>query len=196
MDEEMAALKTNDTWELTTLPKGKKIVGYRWVFTPKFRANRTLERLKARLVAKGYTQTQGLDYGETFDLVAKFNIVRVLIALAAKCDWEILQLDVKNAFLHDELEEEVYMQLLPGCQLTRKPNQVCKLKKALYGLKQSPRAWFGRFTRALIGLDNHQARGDHTLFIKHSYSGGAVTILLVYVDDILVTGGDVDEIVD
>ena len=118
-----------------------------------------LERLKARLVAKGYTQTQGIDYGETFAPVAKFNTVRVLVALSAKCRWDILQLDVKNAFLHGELEEEVYMQLPPGYHLTDKPNQVCKLKKALYGLKQSPRAWFGRFTKAMIELKYHQARG-------------------------------------
>ena len=126
--------------------------------------------------------------------MAKFNTVRVLIASAAKCDREILQLDVKNAFLHGKLEEEVYMQLPPGYQLTSKPNQVCKLKKALYGLKQLPKAWFGRFTRALIDLEYHQARGDHALFIKHCGNGGAVTILLVYVDDILITGGDVEEI--
>ena len=145
------------------------------------------------MVAKGYTQTQGIDYGETFAPVAKFNTVRLFIALAAKCEWEILQFDVKNAFLHGELEEEVYMQLPPRYKLTNKANQVCKLKKALYGLKQSPRAWFGRFTKAMIDLNYHQARGDHALFIKHSVTG-AITLLLVYVDDILITGGDVDDV--
>ena len=194
MDEEMAALEKNDTWKLATLPEGKKVVGCRWVFTPKFQADRTLERLKARLVAKGYTQTQGLDYGETFAPMAKFNTVRVLIALAAKCNWDILQLDVKNAFLHGELEEEVYMQPPPGYPLSNQPNQVCKLKKALYGLKQSPRAWFSCFTNAMIDLNYHQARGDHALFVKHDGRSGAVTILLVYVDDILITGGDIEEI--
>ena len=144
-------------------------------------------------MAKGYTQTQGIDYGDTFAPVAKFNTVRVLISLAAKCDWEILQFDVKNAFLHGELEEEVYMQLPPGYQLTDKPNQACKLKKALYGLKQSPKAWFGRFTKVMRHLEYHHARGDHAMFIKHSTSG-AVTLLLVYVDDILITGGNVAEI--
>ena len=194
MDEERAALEKNDTWELATPPKGKKVVGCRWVFTPKFQADRTLERLKARVVVKGYTQTQGLDYGETFAPVAKFNMVRVLIALAAKCDWDILQLDVKNSFLHGELEEEVYMQSPPGYPLSNQSNQVCKLKKALYVLKQSPRAWFGRFTNAMINLNYHQARGDHALFVKHNGRSGAVTILLVYVDDILITGGDIEEI--
>ena len=140
MDEDMAALAKNNMWELTTLPKGKKLVGCRWVFTPKFQVDRTLERLKARLVAKGYAQTEGLDYGETFAPVEKFNTVQVLIAVAAKCDWEILQFDVKNAFLRGELEEEVYMHLPPGYHLTNKDNQVCKLKKVLYGLKQSPKA--------------------------------------------------------
>ena len=127
MDEEMTALRRNDTWEITTLSHGKKAIGCRWVFTPKFQADRTLERLKARLVAKGYTQTEGIDYGETFAPVAKFNTVRVLIALAAKCRWDILQFDVKNAFLHGELEEEVYMQLPPGYHLTDYQNQVCRL---------------------------------------------------------------------
>ena len=193
MDEEMSAFEKNNTWEITALLQGKKAIGCRWVFTPKFRPDRMLERLKARLVAKGYTQTQGIDYGETFAPVAKFNTVRVLVALSAKCRWDILQLDVKNAFLHGELEEEVYMQLPPVYHLTDKPNQVCKLKKALYGLKQSPRAWFGRFTKAMIELKYHQARGDHALFIKHN-AVGKTTILLVYVDDILITGGDTDEI--
>ena len=82
MDKEMTALEKNSTWEITTLPRGKKAIGCHWVFTPKFQANRTLERLKPILVAKDYTQAQGIDYGETFAPVAKFNTVRVLIALA------------------------------------------------------------------------------------------------------------------
>nr|KYP49032.1 Retrovirus-related Pol polyprotein from transposon TNT 1-94 [Cajanus cajan] len=71
-------------------------------------------------------------------------------------------------------------------------NTVCKLKKALYGLKQSPRAWFGRFTKVMTGLGYKQSQGDHTLFFKHSKSGG-VTMLLVYVDDIILTGDDKEE---
>ena len=75
----------------------------------------------------------------------------------------------------------------------KKPDQVCKLKKVLYGLKKSPRAWFGRFTKAMIDLKYHQARGDHALFTKQSVTG-AVIILFVYVDDILITRGDIEEI--
>jgi len=99
---------------------------------------------------------------------------------------------VKNAFLHGELEEEIYMDLPPGYDGQVAVGTVCKLKKALYGLKQSPRAWFGRFTKVMTNLGYKQSQGDHTLFIKHSVSGG-VTILLVYVDDIIVTGDDKEE---
>ena len=90
------------------------------------------------------------------------------------------QFDVKNAFLHGSLEEEVYMEIPLGYK-------VCRLKKALYGLKQSPRAWFGRFTQAMVSLGYKQSQGDHTLFIKHSQDG-KLTLLLVYVDDIIITG--------
>ena len=132
------------------LPVRKKPVGCRWVFTIKYKADADIERFKARLVAKGYSQTYGVDYAETFAPVAKINTVRILLSLAVNLDWLLHQFDVKNAFLHGHLREEVYMALPPGCNLQMEGSkQVCRLQKSLYGLKQSPRAWFGRFTSSM-----------------------------------------------
>ena len=107
MNEEMRALQKNSTWEVVDLPKGKIPVGCRWVFTIKYKADGTIERCKARLVAKGYTQTYGIDYMETFSPVAKINTIRILLSLAVNLDWPLHQFDVKNAFLHGTLQEEV-----------------------------------------------------------------------------------------
>ena len=157
MQEEMRALKKNDTWDFVDLPNGKRAVGCKWVFTIKHKADGSVERYKARLVAKGFTQTYGIDYKETFAPVAKMNSIRVLISLAANQDWPLHQLDVKNAFLHGDLEEEVYMELPPGLKLPASNGKVCKLKKALYGLRQSPRAWFERFSRAMQKFGYNQS---------------------------------------
>ncbi|RVW60561.1 Retrovirus-related Pol polyprotein from transposon RE1 [Vitis vinifera] len=109
---EMSALEKTSTWEIVDLPKDKNMVGCKWIFTIKHRANGSVERLKARLVAKGFTQAYGVDYQETF--VAKLNVVRVLLSLAANMDWSLNQLDVKKAFLIGDLEEKVYMEIPPG----------------------------------------------------------------------------------
>ena len=113
------------------------------------------------------------------------------MALPTYYSWKLQQFDVKNVFLLGDLEEEIFMEPLPGFDngFSRK---VCKLKKALYGLKQSPRAWFDHFSKAMRHMGYRQSRGDHTLFLKHS-STGRMTVLLVYVDDIIVTGDDLDE---
>ena len=99
------------------------------------------------------------------------------------------QFDVKNAFLHGELFEEVYKDLPQGCLVSEKQSQkVYRLKKSLYGLKQSPRAWFGRFTKSMRAFGYCQINSDHTLFLKKHH--GKITTLIVYVDDIVVTGND------
>ena len=146
MEAEMDALQKNKTWELVDLPSRKKPMGYKWVFAVKFKVDGSLEWYKARLVAKGYTKTYGVDYQETFALVAKMNIVKMLLPLTVNFNWKLQQYDVKNAFLHGELEEEIYMSIPPRFG-GGDGNKVCRLKKAPYGLKQSPRAWFRRLPR-------------------------------------------------
>lgn len=112
----------------------KKPVRFRWVFTVKYKSDGSLERSKARLVAKGYTQTYSIDYLETFAPVAKMNMVRVLLSLAANFGWNLQQFDVKNAFLHGDLEEEIYMEVPLGFSSTNEEQVACRLKKALYRL--------------------------------------------------------------
>ena len=136
MNEEMAALEANDTWELVPLPSGKKAIGCKWVYKTKHNVDGNIEHHKARLVAKGYAQTYGIDYEETFAPVAKMTTVRAVIAVAASRGWIMHQMDVKNAFLNGELQEEVYMDQPPGYVDPGYPDYVCRLLKALYGLKQ------------------------------------------------------------
>ncbi|GJV87558.1 retrovirus-related pol polyprotein from transposon TNT 1-94 [Tanacetum coccineum] len=192
MEEEIKALIKNNTWEKRVLPPGKKTVGCRWVFTIKYKPDGTIERYKARLVAKGHTQTYGIDYSETFSPVAKINTIRVLISIAANKGWPLHQFDVKNAFLHGELKEEIYMEAPRGFTDSFGEREVCLLKKSLYGLKQSPRAWFGRFTLAMKHYGFKQSNSDHTLFLKQR--GNLITCLIIYVDDMIITGNDKEEI--
>ena len=166
MDEEMRALLQNNTWVMVDLPKGKKPVGCRWVYTLKYKSDGSLDRYKARLVARGYTQTYGIDYQETFAPVAKLNTISILISLAVNLDWQLNQYDIKNAFLHGDLKEEIYMDCPLAYEGMSNSRKVCKLQKALYGLKQSPRAWFGRFSQVMKILGYHQCNGEHTLFSK------------------------------
>ena len=192
IQEEMKALQKNKTWDLVSLPKGKRTVGCKWVFFIKHNADGSIERYKARLVAKGCTQTYGIDYQETFSPVAKLNTIRVLLSLVANLDWPLHQFDVKNAFLHGDLKEEVYMDIPPGYTTSSSTKVVCKLQRALYGLKQSPRAWFGRFSLAMKKYGFQQSNSDHTLFLKRQQ--GKVTALIIYVDDMIITGDDKEEI--
>ena len=131
----METLEKNNTCKLVPLPSGEKPVGWKWVYTVKYKADGTIERYKTRLVTKGFTQTFGVVYLETFALVAKMNTIRVILPLVANHDWNFHPFDVKNAFLHGNLEGEIYMEVPPGHTGQIKANIVCKLKKTLHELK-------------------------------------------------------------
>ena len=108
MRHEIKALEDNHTWEITKLPKDKKAIGCKWVYKIKYKADGDIDRFKARVVAKGYNQKEGLDYQETFSPVVKMVNVRIVIPLATAKQWKIHQMDVFNAFLQRDLNEEVY----------------------------------------------------------------------------------------
>ena len=190
MDEELSALHKTGTWDLVPLPPGKTVVGCRWVYKIKTNSDGSIERYKARLVAKGYSQQYGMDYEETFAPVAKMTTIRTLIAVASVRQWHISQLDVKNAFLNGDLQEEVYMAPPPG--VSHDSGYVCKLKKALYGLKQAPRAWFEKFSIVISSLGFASSSHDSALFVKCTDAGRI--ILSLYVDDMIITGDDIDGI--
>ncbi len=135
MQEEYDSLMANNTWTLVPLPIGKKPVFCKWVFKIKQGANGEVERYKAKLVVRGFTQTYGVDYNETFALVAKFTSIRCILALAALEDMEIHQMDVKTTFFNGELEEKIYMEQPQGFVHQGGEHLVCKLHKSLYGLK-------------------------------------------------------------
>ncbi|RVW46868.1 Retrovirus-related Pol polyprotein from transposon RE2 [Vitis vinifera] len=125
MVDEMAALHSNGTWDLVVLPSGKSTIGCRWVYAVKVGPDGQVDHFKARLVAKGYTQVYDSDYGDTFSLVAKIASVRLLLSMAAMCSWPLYQLDIKNAFLHGDLVEEVYMEQPPGFVAQGESGLVC-----------------------------------------------------------------------
>jgi histone deacetylase 1/2 len=184
MDSEHQALLRNQTCKLVPRLKGKNIIGCKWVFKVKRKADETIDKYKARLVAKGYKQRYGIDYEDTFSPVVKAVTIRLILSLAVSRDWCLRQLDVQNAFLHGILEEEVYMCQPPVYVGSTRPDYVCKLEKALYGLKQGPRAWYRRLCDKLQALGFVPSKADTSLFY---YNKGKHTIfVLVYVDDIIV----------
>ncbi|KAI3730698.1 hypothetical protein L1987_61872 [Smallanthus sonchifolius] len=191
MNEEMEALNRNNTWTLVHLPKGRKPIGCRWIYKIKYKSNGEIERYKARLVAKGYSQKEGVDFYETFSPVVKMTTIRCVIAIAVEHNWSLFQLDVNNAFLYGDLQEDVYM-CLPEGYFSETETKVCKLNKSLYGLKQAPRMWNEKLVGALLEVGFVQSKCDYSLFVKIEKS--MLIVLLVYVDDIVVTGNDLTEI--
>lgn len=166
-------------------------MGRKWVYSVKYPDDGSVDQCKARLIAKGFTQVPGKDFGATFAPVAKLTTIYLIVSLATSHSWPLHQLDIKNTFLHGELLETIYMDPPSSFRAEREyAGKVCRLRKSLYGLKQSPKAWFGRFSNVILSMDFVQCHSDHICFI-HRHSNGHCIILVVYVDDIILTGDDV-----
>lgn len=186
-DDEYESLLANDTWDLLEPPPGTKVIPSKWVFKIKRDANGNLDRFKARLVVKGFHQREGIDYTEVFAPTAKYVTFRAFMSVAAVKDLELRHLDIKTAFLNGILEEEVWMQQPEG-YVQGGPHLACKLKRALYGLKQAPRAWHTRLHKELTSMGFTQSLADPGLYF--AFVNGVNTLLLIYVDDILVACSD------
>jgi hypothetical protein len=153
-------------------------------------ANGSVDRYKARLVAKGFTQVPGKNFGSTFTPIVKLTYVRLLVSLAASHSWPLHQLDIKNFFLYGDLLETIYMDTIPRFRAEGEyAGKVFRLCKSLYGLKQSPRAWFSHFSDVILSMEFFRCQSDHTCFIRRHPNSRCI-ILLVYVDDIILTGDD------
>ncbi|CAJ2649804.1 unnamed protein product [Trifolium pratense] len=185
MKDEYDALIENKTWELVPRPSNANVIRSLWIFRHKKKSDGSFERYKAQLVGNGANQQSGVDCGETFSPVVKPATIRTVLSIALSKSWCLHQLDVKNAFLHGNLDETVYMHQPPGFRDPQYPEHVCLLKKSLYGLKQAPRAWYQRFTDYVAKLGFSHSISDHSLFIYHH--GNDTAYILLYVDDIILT---------
>jgi len=209
--DELNTLIDMGTWKLVPLPKGRKAVGCRMVLKRKFNLDGTVSRWKARAVLKGYAQREHIDYEETFAPVGKLETFRYLMALANRKDWNLRQIDFKNAFLNAKMDKELYMDIPPGMEFlmdlkTLAEGTVCKLIRGLYGAKQSPALWNKHLDEYLRSIGFQSSTSDPCLYVateKCLKSGKAddsfvptkldqghdnVVYILAYVDDCVITG--------
>ncbi|CAA7042096.1 unnamed protein product [Microthlaspi erraticum] len=186
MIDEINSHIRNHTWHLVRNIDVDNIVGNMWIFTIKRKPDGSVERYKARIVAKGYNQRPGIDYHETFSPVVKPATIRIVLSTAVSRNWPLQQFDVNNAFLQGRLEDEVYMKQPTGFRDKDNPDAVCKLNKAIYGLKQAPRAWYNELRTFLLQAGFTNSVADASLFIYNK--NGILLYMLVYVDDIIITG--------
>ncbi|KAI3813170.1 hypothetical protein L1987_17887 [Smallanthus sonchifolius] len=192
MKAELESINKNETWKLTDLPSNHKAIGLKWVFKTKRDASGKITKHKARLVAKGYVQRQGIDFEEVFAPVARIETVRLILAVAAYNEWEVHHLDVKSAFLHGDLMEEVYVSQPEGFVKTGSEGKVYKLSKALYGLRQAPRAWNMKLDHTLKSLGFEKCNLEQAVYTRRNKD--STLLIRVYVDDLIVTGTPKKEI--
>lgn len=195
-DDEMNSLRRNHTWDLVDKPVNRKIISCRWLYKVKPGIEGIEpERHKARLIARGFTQEEGIDYQEVFAPVVKHVSIRMLLSLVVNLDLELEQMDVKTAFLHGNLDEDIYMQEPEGYVLKGKEHRVCLLKRSLYGLKQSPRQWNKRFDQFMKKKGFCRSEHDMCVYTK-KLSEGERVYLLLYVDDMLIAAKNIADVIE
>ncbi|WRX21874.1 Reverse transcriptase [Theobroma cacao] len=170
-----------------SLNGNRNIIGVKWIFKKKLNPDGSRNRCKARLVAKGYSQLPSVDYGKTFAPVARYDTIKLLLALAAALKWNVYHLDIKSAFLNGILEKEIYIDQPEGFELLSRENKVYKLHKTLYGLKQAPKRWYSRINDHLIHRGFVKSKNEAILYTLES-GNKLLLIVSLYVDDLLVTG--------
>ncbi|GJT58743.1 retrovirus-related pol polyprotein from transposon TNT 1-94 [Tanacetum coccineum] len=188
MQEEIHEFDRLDVWELVPPPDSAMIIALKWIYKVKLDEYGDVLKNKARLVAKGFHQEEGLDFEESFTLVARLEAIRIFIANAANKNMTVYQMDVKTAFLNGELKEEVYVHQPKGFVDPERPHHVYRLKKALYGLKQAPRAWYDTLSKFLLAQGFSKGVVDPTLFIRKT--GKHTLHVQIYVDDIIFASTD------
>jgi hypothetical protein len=172
--------RSTTPWDLVP----RELVRCRWVYRAKSATDGQINRYKARLVAKGFQQVHGIDYDKTFTPVVKMDSIRLTLAIAAAKGWEVHQMDVKNAFLHGDLYEEIYMEQPQG--FMQDSSLVCRLKKSLYDLKKAPRAWYAKMDSYLLSQNFVRCKSNPNVYILRTVD--SLLLLVLYVNDLLITG--------
>ena len=186
----MEFLHKNQTWELIKNPESKKTIGCKWIFKLKEGIHSVEpKRFKARLVAKLFTHKKGVDFTEVFSPVVKHTSIRLILSLVAIYDLHLEHMDVKTAFLHGKLKEEIVTDQPEGFIDLKRPDWVCLLRKSLYGLKQSPRQWYLRFDNHMQKLNFQRCNFDCCVYFKR-VNKGDLFYLILYVDNMLLACRD------
>jgi hypothetical protein len=192
MAKEMRSIMENKTWELVDPPANCRPIGLKWVYKEKRNEHEIVVKHKARLVAKGYVQREGVDFKEVFAPVVRMESVRLLLAMAATKEWEVHHMDVKSAFLSDELIEEVYVKQPLGFIVPGQEHKVLRLRKALYGPREAPRAWNIKLDESLVSLGFTKCATEHALYTRKKKQ--STLVVGVYVDDLIITGARMQDI--
>jgi hypothetical protein len=191
MEKELDSLEDNGTWEITSKPTGRSSVSNKWVFKTKRDEEGNIIKHKARLVARGFSQKFGVDFGETYSPVANINSIRIIFSIAAILGWEVHTMDVVAAYLNSEMDYEVFMDQPEG--YNDGTGKYCKVKKALYGFHQSGRLWYGTLDTYLTSIGFVMTKSDNCVYVRYSKET-PVFFVTVNVDDITMTGGDLEMI--
>lgn len=182
IDEELESLQIKDVFiPVSHIPHDRKPVGSKWIFSVKSDG-----RFRARLVAQGFSQVHGINYFDTYSPTLKMDSLRILLAVATFCDWEIHQLDIKTAYLEGDIQEEIYMKCPEGMN-----RRYVKINKALYGLKQSGKAWYEKLDAKLSFLNFKKSEADHCVYVHSSTQ----IVIGVYVDDLIICGKVLEQVV-